>query len=178
MQTLFDFTNLWIRQNYFQRKIGSLSHAINKAQVILNQQDCFKFLCFLKSWGEALSMVLWWRDAHCGAELQLMSERQRSIIGPVCACGEETVLCLCGLRLCLTSLAGGRGRSIRASCFDTAQKRLWLWLLQSEHWSTVYHHTWQGKADHAASHTQTHITNLERILSLLLSFGRPWGLYI
>lgn len=60
MQTLFDFTNLWIRQNYFQCKIGSLSHAINKAQVILNRQDCFKFLCFPKSWGEALSMVLWW----------------------------------------------------------------------------------------------------------------------
>lgn len=117
------------------------------------------------------------RDSHCGAELQLMSERQRSIIGPVCACGGETVLCLCGLRLCLASLAGGRGRSIRASCFDTAQKRLWLWLLQSEHCPTVYHHTWQGKADHTASHTQTHITNLQRVLSLLLSFGRPWGLY-
>lgn len=56
MQSLFDFTN----RNYFQRKIGSPSHAINKALVILNQQDCFKFLCFLKSWGETLSMVLWW----------------------------------------------------------------------------------------------------------------------
>lgn len=161
----------------FSAQISSLSHAINKGQVISNQQDCFKSLCFLKSWGEALSMVLGWERLSCGAELQLMSERQRSIIGPVCACGGETVLCLCGLRLCLASLAGGRGRSIRASCFDTAQKRLWLWLLQSEHCPTVYHHTWQGKADHTASHTQTHITNLQRVLSLLLSFGRPWGLY-
>lgn len=99
-----------------------------------------------------------------------MSERQRSIIGPVCTCGEETVLCFCGLRLCLASLTGGRGRSIRASCFDTAQKRLWLWLLQSEHWPTVYHHTWQGKADHEASHTQTHITNFNTVSSLLLNF--------
>lgn len=118
------------------------------------------------------------RDSHCDAELQLMSAKQYSIIGSVCACWEETVLCLCGLRLHLASLAGGRGRSIRASCFDTAQKRLWLWLLQSEHWPTVWHHTWQGKADHAASHTQRHIKNSKRVSSLLLNFGRTWGLYL
>lgn len=101
-------------------------------------------------------MLRRWETSLCGAGLQLMGERQRSIIGPVCECWEETVLCLCGLRLCLISLTGGRGRSIRAGCFDTAQKRLWLWLLQSEHWPTVCHHTWQGKADHATAHTDTH----------------------
>lgn len=94
--------------------------------------------------GETLAVVLscsWWAQSTA----------------PLLTQSEDTVLCLCGLRLHLVSLAGGRGRSIRASCFDTAQKRLWLWLLQSEHWPTVCHHKWQGKAaDHAASHTQTH----------------------
>lgn len=154
MQTFSDFTNLWIHQNYFPMPSVKLK---------LFQTNRIALSSFVL-WNLEEKLFPWcWdgRDSHFGAELQLMSERQCSIIGPVCACGEETVLCLWGLRLCLASLTGGRGRSIRASCSDTAQKRLWLWLLQSEHWPTVYHHTWQGKADHAASHTQSHNTHLK-----------------
>lgn len=57
MQSLFD---LQTEGRWKYRKIGSLSHAVDKAWVISNQDDCFKFLCFLMSQGEALSIKLWW----------------------------------------------------------------------------------------------------------------------
>lgn len=144
-------------------KIGSLSHAVDKARVILNQDDCFKFLCFPLSQGEALSIKLWWErlSLWCWAA----ADERRALLHYWLSEKKQCCVYAAWGSISFLSQEEGGGPSEQAALilhrkgFDCGFSNRNTGLLCA---------TTRGKvkaSDHAAYHTQTHQTFKESLIT-------------
>lgn len=158
-------------------KSAALSHAVDK--VILNQDDCFKFLCFPLSQGETLSIKLWWErlSLWCWAA----ADERKALLHYWLSQKKQCCVYAAWGSISFLSQEEGGGPSEQAALilhrkgFDCGFSNRNTGLLCA---------TTRGKVKQQITRlpTHRHIKNSKRVSSLLLHFGltfeRTWELYL